>query len=547
MLDSHEDQLDAQELKMRGDQYRDTGEWEQAIALYSAAVEHQRDFWQAHANLAIAFGETNNYASAVSHAEEAILHGPPIAELHANLGEMLRRSEAYPEAKLAYNKAIEMNPRLVSAYYNLGQLYCLTNEYRSAMDVLGKAIELHGKNATFYNQLGVAQRNLQQFDQAIASFNQALRLDSASVEALCNLATVMKDQGRFNESILLFKDVLALDPEHIYAHNNLCDALLLQGNFKEGWSEYEWRWRAGARRPKDALPQPYWAGNSLIGKTLFIFAEQGIGDEIMFSSCIPDLLKMEHGQYIVECDSRLVPLFQRSFPGIEVHKTEPKGDLNWLRDYPDLDYQLPMGDLLCHLRDSFTSFPRHSSYLVPREDLVEVWRERYRQLGAGPKIGISWRGGAKFNTINKRSIPLIRWLSLLDCGAHFINLQYGDSSEELSQLEQETAVCIHDWDDADPLHDLDNFAAQIAALDLVISIDNSTVHMAGALGKETWVLLPAVPDWRWFTDRDDTPWYQSLRLFRQGDVGDWEEVLVNIREALRIWCAKSHVSNTITP
>jgi ADP-heptose:LPS heptosyltransferase len=163
---------------------------------------------------------------------------------------------------------------------------------------------------------------------------------------------------------------------------------------------------------------------------------------------------------------------------------------------------------------------------------MKKWKNRLAELGEGIKVGISWRGGSKDSMKASRSIELISWESILQSDAHFVNLQYGDCTDEIEQIQQESGVHIYDWDDADPLTDLENFTAQIAALDLVISIDNSTVHFSGAVGTPTWVLLPDVPDWRWMLDRDDSPWYSEVRLFRQKMSGNWSDVISNVKSEL---------------
>jgi len=302
------------------------------------------------------------------------------------------------------------------------------------------------------------------------------------------------------------------------------------GNFSEGWPEYEWRW-AGNGLSYRPFPQPVWEGEPLGGKTILVYSEQGVGDEIMFASCIPDLIERA-GHVIIDCERRLAPLFQRSFPIATIHGGPQINDMSWLSGVPSVDVQVAIGSLPLYLRHNFDDFHRHSGYLVPEPTKLARWRKRFRELGSGLKVGISWRGGNP-SKMRNRSTPLTLWSEILTSpGIHFINLQYGNCKDELAEAKQSLGIEIHDWEDADPLKDLDDFSAQISALDLVISIDNSTVHMAGALATPVWILLPFAPEWRWLTDRDDSYWYPNVRHFRQCTPDSWNNVFRNVTEEL---------------
>jgi 2-polyprenyl-3-methyl-5-hydroxy-6-metoxy-1,4-benzoquinol methylase len=227
-------------------------------------------------------------------------------------------------------------------------------------------------------------------------------------------------------------------------------------------------------------------------------------------------------------------LYSRSFSNAEVIPLEPNARSESNTHLPAFDAQIPIGSLPRLFRRSLDSFSQRQSYLVPDSTSQEKWKKRFAELGDSLKVGISWRGGKQEITRRRRSTTLDQWEAILSRpGVSFVNLQHGDCVEELEEVYRTSGVRIHDWDDADPLVDLDGFAAQISALDLVISIDNSTVHMAGAMGVEVWTLLPFVPDWRWFLNRNDSPWYPSMRLFRQSRVGKWDDAFNAAAEALK--------------
>ena len=209
----------------------------------------------------------------------------------------------------------------------------------------------------------------------------------------------------------------------------------------------------------------------------------------MFASCIPDLMEEAPSKLLLECDQRLEPLFARSFPGVEVRGKARDENFAWLQEEDPLDYSLPIGSLPKFFRNRVEEFPERDSFLVPDPVLKEKWQQKLSSLGKQKKIGISWRGGKSPSIIRKASVPLEKWVPFLSMDAFFINLQYGDTTEEIDRMYKEENVRIHDWEEDDPLQDLDNHAALISALDLVITIDNSTLHMAGAIGTRTWGLL----------------------------------------------------------
>jgi hypothetical protein len=268
------------------------------------------------------------------------------------------------------------------------------------------------------------------------------------------------------------------------------------------------------------------------GRRLLIWAEQGVGDEVMFASLVPDVLAAG-GRPVILCNSRLVPLFARSFPAAQVLHCSDPGHFCQL----PADCHVPMGSLPRFFRSAQDRFLPHRGYLRPDDTLVEHLRARYASLGSGLKVGISWRSGNRTSG-RRRSAPLSSWRELLQTdGVQFVNVQYGDCRQELDDVKRDSGVEVYHDEQVDPLRDMDAFAAQIAALDLVISIDNSTVHMAGALGKPVWTLLSVAPNWRWFHGRDDSPWYPAMRLFRQTKLADWPALFQHVAAALAAWKA----------
>ncbi|MBD69746.1 hypothetical protein CMK21_06440, partial [Candidatus Poribacteria bacterium] len=385
--------------------------------------------------------------------------------------------------------------------------------------------------------LGLALQEQGELDQAIQAYHRALEINPNYSEAYNNLGNVLKEQGKLDDAVLAYRSALGINPDYSEAHNNLGLVLLLQGNFSSGWREYEWRLKCkelGFFLNKRDFPQVLWNGSDLNGKTILVWAEQGIGDEIMLASMLPTLLKM-NSNIIVECDKRLVPLFQRSFPFIQFVPREDSANPKLLDT--TIDYQIPMGSLGQWLRADKDAFlPKQESYLQACPNRVGQLQEKYRSL-AGDKllVGISWKStGIDKKRAQTKNAPLKHWTPILsqkDC--YFVNLQYGNIREEIEAYTTATGYPVYIDEEIDPLSDLDGFAAQVSVLDLIVSTSNTTVHMSGGLGKKVLVLLSSRPDWRWMLEEENTLWYQTVRLFRQEKSGDWKGVFQRISSALK--------------
>ncbi|HEY2761310.1 MAG TPA: tetratricopeptide repeat protein, partial [Pirellulales bacterium] len=283
----------------------------------------------------------------------------------------------------------------------------------------------------------------------------------------------------------------------------------------------------------DRFTQPRWDGSPLEGKTIVVHAEQGLGDEVLFASCFNDVIAAAR-KTIITCEPRLLKLFQRSFPRATTYPWTRRRDWSPLPLIEPVDWQIPAGSLPAYFRATAESFPQRSGFLIADQEQVAAWRNRFAALGHGLKVGLSWRAGGKANEGRKRTISLLDWRQILQTpNVDFVNLQYGDISEDAAEVSRELGVTIHDHEEGDPLVDIDGYAAKIAALDLVISVGNAAVHLAGALDVPAWTMLPRVPSWRWMVTGDVCPWYSSVRLFRQPRRTDWQPVLDQITDRLR--------------
>jgi len=465
--------------------------------------------------------------------EDALANDPQDGAAAFNLGVARDALGDRDAAVAAYRRAVEINPEHVEALANLSELLRRLDRRAEAVALLDRALALRPNEVGLLNNRVLLLLDEGALDEAERVARAALEMDPDRPGTHTNLGMVLLERGRTREAVRHYRTAIDLDPDHADGHANLGLALLRRGEFEEGCREAEWRWRATtSNTPWRNFPCPVWRGEDLTGKTLLVWGEQGVGDEIMLASQIPRLTGMA-GRLLIECESRLVPLFERSFPGI-VPFPRARGAPPPTDDLlaTDMDYAVPAMSVIAHLARAPDDLAPGGPHLTADPDHSAACRARYDALGRGLKIGISWHSIKKGG--ERRIADLETWRPILTLpGLTVIDLQYGNRRDERKAAARAFGIDIH-WDDAiDSWASLDDFAAQVAALDLVVSIDNTTVHMAGALGVECWTLLPSNADWRWFTDRDDSPFYPSMRLFRQGDGNDWAELAARVAAVLK--------------
>ena len=451
--------------------------------------------------------------------------------MYNNLGKFFLELGKLDEAAVGYNNAITINPNYAEAHSNLGVVLQELGQLDEAVRSYNKALAIKPDNAEVYSNLGVTLKDLGQLDAALASFNRAIAVKPDHVEAHSNLGVVLQGLGLFNEAISSYQNALTINPDYAEAHLNLGIALLQTGEFKKGWKEYNWRLQVtGGRDFAEWVKM--WEGSSLQGKNILVYAHGGVGDEILFSSCIPDLIQKSPNKIYLECDPRLQSLFSRSFPGIFTYGKKRDLDLSWVGDGFHLDYSVPIDGLPRFFRNHIDDFPKRDAFLIPNPKFVEVWKKRLMDLGKGLKIGISWCGSTG-KLREKSSIPLDSWKQILSLDALFINLQYGDVSDEIAQISDGNNIRIYDWDDNDPLLDLDNQAALISTLDLVISVDNATVHSCGALGTQVWNIMDPANNLMWLENNtNSSPFYPHVLLFKKESQNNWDTVLKHVEAKL---------------
>ncbi|MAG94527.1 MAG: hypothetical protein CMJ48_12370 [Planctomycetaceae bacterium] len=438
----------------------------------------------------------------------------------------------FDSAKRVLAEAYQRFPESVDVLIEQGDRAAIVKDLDAAIEFYEAAFARDPSRVRVAYNLGVqlADRGLQR--EAIDAFRHAVELRPEFADAHFNLALVLSELQQPIEAGEHYAEVLQLEPNNTQARFFRSLELLRAGDFDNGWHDYECRW---TQQPDDrgALPYAPWDGSSVERRRVFVHSEQGVGDEIMFASCLGDLA--EDAQHcLLECDARLVPLMRRSFPRVTVID-RPNGDgSNVRREFPSADCYVSLGSLPRHFRSRRDEFPHRLAYLRADEREVVEFRRRLDRLGAGLKVGISWRGGKRPGVRHRKSTELADWLPILRSpGVEFVNLQYGSCEDELQTLIQEHGVRLHRIADVDPLSALDRFASLISSLDLVLSVSNTTVHLAGALGVPAWMLLSYAGDWRWGLGTDLSPWYSTLRIFRQAAPGEWTNVYEEISGALK--------------
>lgn len=476
----------------------------------------------------------------------------------------LHQSGALDAAKAAYREILRLRPEDAEALYLIGEIENRTGNPEAAVASIGKAIAIDGDVAAFHLEYGLALHASGALEATAAAIGRALALDGTSPIARSSLAAVLTDlgrpadaeiecrialqhdpafagalvtfgfalemQGRLDEALRSYDQAIALAPNDAQARLNRAALRLLTEDYEPGWREFEWRLQAEEKQPRHArFPQPRWDGSDLAGRSLVIYGEQGLGDEIMYASCFPDVLARAR-QCLIECDPRLVGLFRRSFPAAQVI-ARPSPELPIAPQALQVELQVAAGSLPLHLRRSAEAFPRHGGYLLADPEKIERWRRRLSALGPGMKIGLSWRGGTPRTGQAWRSPQLEQFVPLLhQPGADFISLQYGNCEAELEQFAKVHRVAVHHWRDA--LDDYEETAALVCALDLTVSVCTAAVHLAGALGRPAWVMAPVRPEARYGWRGPGMRWYPSVRVFRQATPGDWSTVVAEVVSAL---------------
>lgn len=436
-----------------------------------------------------------------------------------NMGVVLLDMGRFEEAAAQFRKVTEARPDLVNGFSNLGLALTQLKRCDEALAIFDRAVKLDPDFAEAINNRGNALRSLGRLEQALADFDRAIALKPDYADAHANRAACLDDLARGDEALASYDTALSLRPDHADAHLNRALNRLRAGDLKNGWAEAEWRWKAPSLRlSRGRSNRPLWLGaESLAGKTLLLHNDQGFGDSIQFCRYIP-LLAERGATVILEIDRSLESLLSSVAGIVEcVVKGEP---------LPDHDLQCSLASLPLAFDTTIETIPAQVPYISIDENAAK-WDPFLGSTGRR-RIGIVWSGNPDHTNDRNRSLPLKALKPLFEAGAQFVSLQKNARGEDLATLRELSDIL----DSAPELESFADTAALIQHLDLVISVDTSVAHLAGALGKPVWILLPYVPDYRWLLGRDDSPWYPTARLYRQSAARDYAEVIERIRADL---------------
>ncbi|NJO39661.1 MAG: tetratricopeptide repeat protein [Cyanobacteria bacterium CRU_2_1] len=542
VLQEQPDQVEA--LHLLGVLLHQTGQHQAAVELISTAIALKPDYPEAMYNLGLALQEQGQLEEAIAYYEKALNLKPDYLDAHNNVGNILKVQGKFAEAIASYQKVIDLKADYPKVYFNLGTVFQQQNRVAESAACYHRAIQIQpdypearrhlntlvqrcksadlliAQTAEAHYALGILLHGQNQIQEATAYLRQAIHLKPDYPAAYKALAVTLVDQQNLAEAIACYQRAIHLQPDYVMAHTNLGWVLLLAGRYEEGWVEYEWRLRL-ERYNSNLTDAPQWDGSPLKGKTILLHTEQGLGDTIQFIRYAPRIAALG-GRVIVRCQPALVSLL-RSAPGIDQV-------FGRTQDVPAFNVHCPLLSVPKTLRTTLHTIPAQVPYLFPSKSGVKI----STLPGTRLTVGIAWASGyfaqpGAYETYLQKSCSLALFLRLLDIpGVTLYSLQIGRDAAAIDAHKQERLQDL-----SPQLKDFAATASAIAQLDLIISVDTAVVHLAGALAKPVWVLLPFAPDWRWMIDRDDSPWYPTMRLFRQQRLGDWEEVIDRIVEAIQ--------------
>jgi tetratricopeptide (TPR) repeat protein len=467
-----------------------------------------------------------DYARAADYLDQAVALLPPSLELRQQAGFVNKAAGRLDQALTHFIGCLTLAPRHLHAYSEIAALQTNSGKYDEALTTIDRAIALAPQAYPLHYNKGKILGALGRYQEELDAYRRAIAIKPDFVDAYVNAAVALRDMRHYDEALRLLKKAISLDPEHAGARTNRAQINLLLGNFEHGWREYEWRWRDGGQHHD--VPGNVWLGTPAIaGKTLLVHSEQGLGDTLQFVRYVDRLIALG-ADVVLRVQKPLIPLLQ-GYPGLK----SVIGEDEALGPY---DYHIPIMSLPYALWAGFKEIPSPDAYLQADSREVQNWRRWLAQMARSEtpsamkklKIGLAWSGSRIHPDDQNRSMQLAQWAPLLPLNCLLVSLQKDVRADDRGTLDTWPDIL-----DAGPeLNTFADTAALIANLDLVISVDTSVAHLAGALGTPIWVALPYAPDWRWQLARPDSPWYARARLFRQSERGDWAAVIGDIVRAL---------------
>ncbi len=493
-----------------------------AIMSYKKAISINPKYEHAYNNLGIVLRDQGEPYSAIKAYEKAILNNPYNALFYNNLGALFSELGKSNEAIEACNKALLLKPNYAEAYNNLGAILRDQGNFSEAIEACKKAIILKPNYAEAYNNLGAILRDQGNISEAIEACKKAILLKPNYAEAYNNLGAILRDQGNLSEAIEACKKAILLKPDYAEAYYSLSFTYNLKGDLQTGFKLYEWRLREKrfiARTPRKFL---IWnREKSVLGKNFFVYEEQGLGDTIQFSRYLL-LLKEKGAEITFRVKKKMHALLKTLDDGIILIDSDP--------DQNNIDFETPLMSLPYLFKTHLNTIPSTVSYLYADHYKVKSWSER---LTKGTfKVGICWQG-SKAKIDSGRSFPLTSFKDISRLpNIELISIHKGEGEKQIKDVSFDLTTLGNNFDSGE--NAFEDTAAIMMNCDLIITSDTATAHLAGALGCPTWVALKKVPDWRWMLEQNHSPWYPSIKLYRQKELGDWNNVFKAIKRDLEL-------------
>jgi tetratricopeptide (TPR) repeat protein len=587
-IDEEKEQI--QDLMERGIIFHRAGMLDKAQDIYEKTLLAEPDHFDAMHLLGLIAYQTANFELAEHLMQGAIMLNPNNASYHSNLGNVLKANKKYDDAVLSYDKAIQLKPDFTYTFYNRGNALLIQKKLQDAVKSFDKAISLSPDFNEAYNNRGNALKGLGRLEEAIVSYEMAIQIKPDYAEAYNNRGNALKDLKRIDEAIASYDVAIHINPNYAEAYNNRGNALkehrkvdeaikdysqaidlksncfeafnnignglkekkllsaaiasydraieirpdfaeaywnkslalLLNGDYINGWKFYEWRWQRDVFAPlKRDFPQPLWLGTpSLLNKSILLHGEQGFGDTIQFSR-YAKLVSDLGAKVILEVQMPLISLLE-DLDGVSLATI--RGE-----KIPEFDFHCPLMSLPHAFKTTEDTIPTRNPYIFSKFAKVAIWEAKLGNR-IKPRIGIVWSGNRGHQNDHARSISLKQLLLYLPDNCQYVSLQKGLSLADGKVLQNNPQILNF----AHELYDFSDTAALAEILDCIVSVDTSVAHLTAAMGKKTWILLPNDPDWRWFLDREDSPWYPTAKLYRQPVPGDWFSVLARVRDDLLV-------------
>jgi tetratricopeptide (TPR) repeat protein len=498
-------------------QLRQLGE---AVASFDRAIAISPDDAEAHYNRGLALHGLGRNEAALASYDRAVEIRPGLAEGWNNRSVVLGDLRRLEESLASCNHALHLRPDYAEAHCNRGLALKNLGRLDEALASYDHALAARSNFAEAWSNRGNVLKELGRLDEALSSYDGAIASNPAFAEAWNHRAVALHDLKRLDEAITSYERAVSIAPDRADAHWNLAICRLLSGDFARGWPGFEWRWKtAWLEKARRDFAQPLWLGTpSIEGRTILLHSEQGFGDTLQFCR-YAGLVRAKGARVILEVPRALTDVIA-TLDGV----TQVIGRGSAL---PHFDFHCPLLSLPLAFGTDIDSIPARIPYLHGDSRRAAKWEGTLGERNR-PRVGLVWSGSLTHKNDRNRSIPLAKLLTLVSEGMQWVSLQK-ELREGDAPLLSSRADVLHFGGD---LEDFADTAALIEQLDLVISVDTSVAHLAGAMGRRVWVILPFSPDWRWLLDRDDSPWYPTARLFRQPAPGDWDTVVASVREAL---------------